>query len=197
MIKIGITGGIGSGKSAVCEIWQSLGAYIINADDIAKILMAESAQIRQEIIKAFGEKSYHSDGSLNRKFLAHQAFERDRVKELNAIVHPYIPKQVELLMQDAEDRGVGMSVYEAALLLQNLRPDNLDYVVLVLADEEERIKRVQQRDGISREQVTERINKQQDFGELKHLADVIIKNDGTFKELQQKAERLYYKFLNV
>lgn len=197
MITVGITGGIGSGKSTVSKVWQSFGAHVINADDLAKNLMVNIEQIRQEIIQTFGENSYHSDGSLNRAYLAGQAFDKGRVEELNAIVHPHIPKEVELLMENAKIKGIDMVVYEAALLLQNLRPENLDHVVLILADEARRIKRVQERDNVKREPVMDRIKKQQNFNELTHLADVVIKNNGTLDELKQKAETIYYKFLNV
>ena len=197
MVKVGITGGIGSGKSAVCNIWQSLGAYVINADDLAKDLMINNEGIKHEIISTFGEDSYHKDGSLNRKYLAEQAFEKGRVQELNAIVHPHIPTEVERLMENAEKQGIEVAVYEAALLLQNLRPEHLDYVVLVLADEDRRIKRVQQRDDVKRESVLDRINKQQDFNTLTHLADIVINNNGTLEELEEKARDVYYKFLNA
>lgn len=195
MVKVGITGGIGSGKSTVCNIWQSLGAYIINADDIAKDIMTNNAPIKKALIEVFGEESYQPDGSLNRVYLAQQAFEKGRVKELNAIVHPHIPQEVALLMQSAEERGFEVAVYEAALLLQNLRPDNLDYVVLVLADEERRTRWVQERDNADRDQVLDRINKQQDFEELTPLADIEIKNDGTLDELKEKSRKVYQQFV--
>lgn len=194
MVKVGITGGIGSGKSTVCDIWQSLGAFIINADDLAKSLMINNELIRQEIIKTFGEDSYHANGSLNRAYLADQAFSKSRVKQLNAIVHPHIPKEVELQMKSAEKRGINVTVYEAALLLQNLRLNNLDYVVLVLADQKRRIQWVSKRDDIQKELVLDRIDKQQNFKELTHLADIIIKNNGTFDELEKTAREVYQQF---
>lgn len=195
MIKVGITGGIGSGKSTVCSVWQSLGAYVINADDLAKTIMTNNAPVKQALIEVFGKEAYQPDGSLNRVYLAQQAFEEGRVKELNAIVHPHIPQEVASLMKGAEDRGFDVAVYEAALLLQNLRPDNMDYIVLVLADEGRRTRWVRERDGANREQVLDRIDKQQDFEELTHLADIVIKNDGTLEELKEKARNVYQQFM--
>ncbi len=195
MLKVGITGGIGSGKSSVCEVWRSLGVQVINADDLAKAIMVNNSTVREALVDSFGEQAYHSDGSLNRSFLARQAFEKGRVQELNAIVHPHIPARIEELMRNAEREGLPLTVYEAALLLQNGRPDYLDSIVLVLADKEQRLEWVQQRDETSAELVLNRINKQQDFSKLSPLADVVLENNGTLEELNQKAETLHHKFL--
>lgn len=197
MVKVGITGGIGSGKSTVCEVWKSLGAYIINADALAKKIMRTDATVKQEIIDAFGPESYHPDGRLNRQHLANEAFKKGRVEELNAIVHPRVPPKVATLMEEAADQGYEMVVYEAALLLQNLRPNHLDHIVLVLAPEEERTKWVKKRDSVSEQQVLERIEKQQNFNELTHQADTVIRNDGSLEELKDKAKGLYRKFVNA
>ena len=197
MKKIGITGGIGSGKSTVCQVWQNEGAYVINADDLAKELIVNNKIIKQELIKAFGQQTYHPDGSLNRTYLAEQAFEKGRVEELNAIVHPHIPAEVSRLMENADKQGVNVAVYEAALLLQNLRPHDLDYVVLVLADEERRIQWVKNRDGVEPSKVVDRIKKQQNFEELTHRADYVIKNEGSVEALKNKADILYHKFTSA
>lgn len=192
MLKIGITGGIGSGKTTICNVWQSLGAYILNADDLAKKIMIENPEVKDEIIKTFGEESYNSDGSLNRAYLAEEAFAKGRVQELNAIVHPAIPKASQKIMEKAE--GIDVFVYEAALLLQNLRPNNLDKIVLVLSEQDRRVERVANRDDVEEQQVIERINKQQNFEELSDQADIIIRNDGTLKELEEQARQLYQSF---
>jgi len=195
MIKIGVTGGIGSGKTTLCRVFQNHGAYLLNADDLAKKLMREDPKIRKKLTATFGEESYGEDGSLNREYLAEQAFGKDRVGELNAIVHPAIPQAAEAIMDKASAEGYEMFVYEAALLLQNLRPDELDYIILVLAEETARVDRVQKRDGIERELVLDRMEKQQDFESLTHLADTVVYNNGTLEEFKQKAEELYYEIL--
>lgn len=195
MIRVGVTGGIGSGKTTLCEVFQDLGAYVLNADDLAKKLMNENSAIRQKIISIFGKDSYRNDGSLNREYLADQAFRAGRVEELNAIVHPEIPGATEVIMEKASSDGYEVFVYEAALLLQNLRPNELDYIVLVLADEDVRVQRVQKRDDVERELVLDRIEKQQDFHKLTHMADRVIYNNGTLKEFKKKVEELYYEIL--
>jgi dephospho-CoA kinase len=191
MVKIGITGGIGSGKSTIAKLWKSLGAYVLNADDLAKQLMVERPEIKSKIIETFGEESYLPDGSLNRTYLAGEAFGRGRVQELNQIVHPYLPGEVKKIMQRAEKEGYPAFVYEAALLLQHSKPDYLDCVVLVLADREQRVSRVMARDDTTREAVADRMEKQQNFQDLRHKADLIIDNDGTLSELKSKAGQYY------
>ena len=195
MVKVGITGGIGSGKTAFCDIFQNHGAYVLNADDLAKKMMVEDPAIKKELVETFGSDSYKEDGSLNREYLAEQAFKNERVEELNRIVHPRIPSTAEKVMQKAEREGHEVFVYEAALLLQNLRPEHLDYVILLLADEDKRIQRVQERDSVNKELVVDRMQQQQNFEELTHLADIVIENNGTLEELEEKAERVYYDIL--
>lgn len=197
MISAGITGGIGSGKTTVSKLFQQYGAYVLNADDLAKKIMTENASVRKQIIKTFGPNSYREDGSLNRTYLAQQAFKNERVEELNRIVHPKIPPAVDKLMAEAEKEGYEVFVYEAALLLQNLRPRELDYIILVLADENKRIARVKERDNVERASVEDRIQHQQDFRKLTHLADIVIENNGTLEDLENEAKRVYYDILTA
>lgn len=195
MVKVGITGGIGSGKTEVCKIWESFGAYILNADDLAKSLMVEDEGIKKELLETFGPDTYRDDGGLNRPYLADQAFYRGRVEELNRIVHPRIPPAVRAKMEEVENKEYEVFVLEAALLLQGLDPENLDFVVLVLADKEKRIHRVQKRDRVEKDLVIDRMKNQQNFNKLEGRADIIIENNGTLKQLERKAESIYQLFL--
>ncbi len=196
MIKIGLTGGIGSGKTTVSKVWQKCGAFVINADDLAKQVMVKNSVVRQKLMEAFGKGAYQSDGSLNREYLAEQAFAKGRVNELNEIVHPHIPEEVESVMQTAESQGYPMLVYEAILLLKGLENYQLDFIVIVLAHREKRLQWVQQRDGKSSKSIINRMAKQPDFASLTDLADFVVRNDGSFSDLEQKASNLYYKILN-
>lgn len=196
MITVGITGGIGSGKSTVCEIWAELGAFVLNADELAKHVMVTDSEVKQQLIDTFGQASYHADGSLNIDHLAIEAFEKDRVKELNAIVHPKLPTATSQKMKAVEAQGYDIFVYEAALLLDNLVPDLFDYIVLVLADKKRRIERVKQRDNSSEQEVVQRIAKQRNFEKSTHLADYVIHNNRTFEELKKKAEIIYTELKN-
>ncbi|MEX0780638.1 MAG: dephospho-CoA kinase [Balneolales bacterium] len=191
MIKVGITGGIGSGKTTVCKHWEQLGAKVIYSDAIAKELMVSDLELKGAIIQKFGEDSYFDDGSLNKGYLVRQAFELDKSDLLNQLVHPEVYKETGRIINQAEKAGTEILVKEAALLLLNGRPHNLDYIVLVLSDKRLRTEWVALRDQTKPESVEQRIRKQQDFSKLTHLADFIIDNNGDLKDLQKKAEDLY------
>ncbi len=190
MIKVGLTGGIGSGKTAVAKIWEELGASPVYADDLAKRIMTDDPNVKGKIIELFGDASYNSDGSLNRPYLAKEAFEKGKVEELNGIVHPAVFKETKKLFEDAEKKGYKCAFKEAALLLKQGRPADLDVIVFVDADEEIRMQRVMQRDGVSRQEVQHRMAKQNDVLK-KDLCDIIIENNRTEEELRKKAVAVY------
>jgi len=195
MIRIGITGGIGSGKTTVSSVWERMGARVVYADALAKSLMVRDKELRSQIVEAFGEDAYKPDGTLDRKKLSKMAFEEGKVSELNRLVHPVVYRELEKLEQEAEKEGVAMFVREAALLLDNGRPENLDAVILVTAPEEQRIERVMQRDQADEKHVRDRINKQKDFSELSSLADLVITNDESKEKLEKKAEIIYKELI--
>ncbi|MEQ8577516.1 MAG: dephospho-CoA kinase [Balneola sp.] len=190
MIRVGVTGGIGSGKTTLCKEWERLGAFVVYADDLAKKLMFEDDELVKKIKSVFGDEAYHSDGALNREYLAQEAFEKGRVSELNRLVHPVLWKKVEEISAQKEREGVDVFVKEAAILLQNGRPEDLDYVVLVEADEQQRTERVVERDNSDRKKVEGRISAQQDFSTLTDLADFVVTNNEGVTELKEKAGSL-------
>jgi len=195
MIKVGITGGIGSGKSTVCEMWAEMGAYILNADDLAKEVMVTHPEVKRELVKTFGNESFNKDGSLNRNYLTNEAFNKGRVEELNAIVHSRLPEAAAEKTKEAEKAGYRVFVYEAALLLENLQPGHLDYIVLVLSDKEQRLKRVLRRDDATVSDIERRMDKQRDFEKVIDHVDYVIRNNGSLEELKKKAEVIYQNFL--
>lgn len=193
MIKVGITGGIGSGKTTLCKEWEKLGAYVLYADDFAKKLMKDDPELQKKIKQAFGDQAYDNEGNVNRSYLAREAFEKGRVQELNEIVHPVLRDKAAELATQKKQEGVKVFAKEAAILLNNGRPEDLDYVILVLADKEQRLERTTQRDRSSEQLVTDRMSKQPDFDSLTHLADFIVMNNGTLKELKVKAREIFKK----
>lgn len=196
MITVGVTGGIGSGKTTVCKEWEKLGAKIVYADELAKELMVTDHHLKKSLIKAFGPDTYHSDGSLNRPHLIKHAFEEGRVEELNSLVHPAVARKFQEISREAEASGEEMVVEEAALLLNKGRPDYFDMIVIVTSDKDGRLKRVMQRDRVSKEKVMDRVEKQPDFEELFHLADYVIENNGSLAELKQRSVQVYKQILN-
>lgn len=191
MITVGVTGGIGSGKTTVCREWEKLGAKVVYADDLAKGLMVSDKRLRKKLTEAFGKETYNQDGSLNRQHLIRQAFEEGRVEQLNKLVHPAVARKFKEISKEAEQNDEKMLVEEAALLLNNGRPSFLDVIVLVTSNREHRIKRVEKRDEVPAEKVLERDKNQPDFTELTHLVDYTIENNGTLEELKEKSKQMY------
>lgn len=181
---VGITGGIGSGKSTVCRVLEVLGAHTYYADDRAKWLMANDDLLKHEIIKLLGESAY-KDGELDRTYIASIAFNDKTVLEkLNRLVHPAVARDVEK-WKEAND-SVPLLLKEAALLFETGSYKSLDKTILVTAPEEIRVQRVIQRDSHrSAEDVMAIIGKQMSDEEKTPLADFIIQNDGKQSIIKQ------------
>lgn len=195
MIKVGVTGGIGSGKTTLCKVWENLGAAVYYADDAAKKLMIQDQDLISNLKEAFGGETYHADGGLNRSHLIREAFEKGRVDTLNKLVHPAVAKDFKVFVENAETENRKIVVKEAALLLMGGRPDDLDVIVLIMSDKKKRIQRVVNRDDVTEKEVENRDAKQPPFDQLTHLADYLLVNDGTREELESKADKLFTKFL--
>lgn len=189
-IKVGIAGGIGSGKTIVCDIFKVLGVPIYNADLEAKLIMNKSDQVRQAIIATFGDQTYQN-GILNREFLAAQVFnDADQLAKLNAIVHPAVIQAAE----DWADAQIApYSLKEASILFESGSYKKLDYTILVTAPVEIRIARVMARDQVTREQVLARMNNQLPDEEKAKLADFVIINDG-IEALIPQVMALHHRF---
>ena len=176
MLKIGLTGNIGSGKTTVSKVFELLGIPIFYADDAAKQAMVTDAILINEIKAAFGGQSYFEDGALNRKYIAGIVFKNDsQLKKLNSLVHPATFRAFDTWLKNS--KNVPYVLKEAALLFESDSYKMCDYTILVKAPSETRIRRVMQRDGLRREEVESR-NAQQ-FSEEKKaaLADYIVIND--------------------
>lgn len=186
---LGVTGGIGCGKSVVCAYLAQLGAEIFDADLTARNLMESGETVRQEVTRAFGRESYREDGSLNRKWLASQVFADDtRLEELNGIVHPKVAQVFGILRDRFQG---GLLVHEAALIYEAGVENRLDAVCVVTAPKELRIARVMARDRVSAEKVLERMRRQLSQEEKAGRADVVLFNDGDMAAACRKSRRLY------
>lgn len=190
MMTIGITGGIGSGKSAVCQVLQEVyGATVFNADKVAKALMVQNRTLKNKIKETFGAESYFPDGQLNRAYLAERVFKDEvALKKLNALVHPAVRRALRRAKKKALADGIALLVYEAALLFETNGAAECDEVWVVHASKEIRMQRVMQRDGISAEQVAQRMAKQLPDAEFLRRADVVIYNEGDVEALLEQVE---------
>lgn len=190
---LGITGGIGSGKSLVCEIFEDLGARVLYADVEAKRLMVENREVKSEIIHAFGEESYLPDGNLNRSYLARIVFgDEEEIARINSIVHPRMAKVFYDARATAIDDDIPLLVYEAALIYESGSAERLDAVAVVHAPATLRIKRVMERDDVTAEDVESRMQHQLPEEELLRRADYVIENDGSIEALEERVEDLFY-----
>lgn len=173
MYKIGITGGIGSGKSTVCALFREQGVPVYDSDAEAKRLMAESADLRRRLIEAFGEECYNAEG-LDRKYLASKVFGREEaLQRLNSIVHPAVREDFRAW---AERQRGSYVVLESAILFEAGFENEVDATLAVMAPLEERVRRTMARDGVGREQVMERIKHQMSDDELHARANRTLVN---------------------
>lgn len=174
MLKIGITGGIGSGKTTVAKVFEVLGIPVYNADTAAKRLMNEDADLKEKIKRAFGNDVYKYE-KLDNKYLAQIVFSsEEKLALLNSIVHPATINDANVWMQKQK---TPYTLKEAALLFESGAAGLLDYVIGVTAPAPLRLQRVMQRDNSSREEVMARMNKQMDEEIKMKLCNFIITNN--------------------
>ena len=176
-IQIGITGGIGSGKSLVCRIFHVLGVPVYDADSQAKKLMTTDGILIDEIKKEFGSLSYDEGGTLNRALISKAVFdEPEKLTKLNSLVHPRVAEDYNRWI--SEQSGANYCLKEAALMFESESYRLLDKIIVVTAPDEQRIKRVMQRDPQrSRADVENIIKNQMAQEEKNKRADFVIKND--------------------
>ncbi len=194
MKTLGVTGGIGSGKTTVCRFFEDLGARVFYADVEAKRLMQEDPETRAEITAAFGPESYDAGGRLDRAYLAQEVFgDEEKVARISAIVHPRVFRAFAQAKQGAERDGVDLLVHEAALIFEAGGERHLDAVAVVDAPQAERVRRVVARDDAQPAQVRARMRHQLPPEELRRRADYVIENTGSMEDLRRQVEQIYRK----
>jgi dephospho-CoA kinase len=193
MFLFGITGGIGSGKSAVCHLLQQKGVPIIAADPLAKELTHRLPEIRTALTTEFGTDVYSHDGHLNKDKLSEIVFSDPQARErVNAIIHPHVLKWIrEEARRLAEEEQQQLIGVEAALIYESGMEKMLDAVVVVTAPLEKRLQWLEQRDRLPRQTILQRVNAQMPIAEKIQRADYVIENDGSLTELADKVEALY------
>jgi dephospho-CoA kinase len=177
-LVIGITGGIGSGKSTVCKIFQILGVPVFEADPVAKQLLDTDIKLKSKISALFGANIYTPDGTLNRKKLSEIVFkDNNKLRQLNELVHPAVKN--EFIKWKNKREHFPYVVHEAAILFESGFDKLMDYTILVTAPEDQRIERVIKRDGETEANIKARIKKQFPEDYKKQLAGIILQNDNT------------------
>jgi len=203
MIKVGLTGGIASGKSLVSRMFTELGAHTFDADELAHELMTPGQPAYNEIVEKFGDSILHPDKTINRSKLAELAFDkkRPRIYELNRILHPGVIQKYEGWMDDIEKREPeAVVMLEAALLLEAGLRRRFDKIVVVTLKQQQRIERWSQRFNVDQEtarlEVTRRMMAQAPDEAKLQAADFVIDNSGTVDETKAQVKNVYDTLLS-
>jgi dephospho-CoA kinase len=197
LLKLGLTGGIASGKSVVGEMFLKLGAHLLQADAVAHWLMQPGRAVYEEVVRRFGREILNADRSINRPRLAEAAFGTPpRVKELNEIVHPAVVAHQNEWMEEIGQRDPkAIAIVEAALILEAGAAARFDRLILVTCHPEQRILRYARRLGISedaaRAEVTRRMAAQIPDEEKIKAADFVIDNSGSLATTEQQVQRVF------
>jgi dephospho-CoA kinase len=195
MLKIGLTGNMGSGKTTVSKVFEILGIPVFYADDEAKKVMITDQVLINAIKSAFGEISYFDDGTLNRRHIATIVFNNNsELKKLNSLVHPAVFRAFDEWVKNFHD--IPYVLKEAALLFESDSYKFCDYTIMVQAPLETRVKRVMKRDGLTPDEVERRNSNQFPEEKKTQLADYTIKNDDTQLVIPQVLE-LHKEFLSL
>lgn len=198
MLKVGLTGGIGSGKTAVSDRFAELGAPVIDTDILAREVVEPGEPALDELVDAFGDDILDGDGALDREKLRRIAFaDPDNKRRLESIVHPAIRERVANRLKELEKQDVPYCIIVVPLLVETNFQELVDRVLVVEAPRERRIQWVMKRSGLSREEVEQFMDSQASSEARRHVAHDIIENNGTLDELLEHVDRLHAKYLVV
>ena len=193
MIKVGLTGGIGSGKTTVANFFIELGVPVYFADDEAKKLMNSSIKIKNKLISEFGENTYQN-GELNRKYLASIVFhDKSKLNIINSIVHPAVAKHFAKWIKKQKTSYI---IQENAILFENKTDTNFDYIITVTAPIGIKIERILKRETISKKDILSRMNNQWDDAKKMGLSDFIIDNIN-LADTKKQVNQIHKKLLKI
>ena len=192
-LLVGLTGGMGSGKSLAASYFKALGAQMIDADRISRELVAPGKPAWKEIIEEFGSNVLNPDQTLNRKQIAAIVFnDESKRKKLEDIIHPRVIVEERRLYEKYRQKNSRvLAVIDAALLIESGNYKNVDKVIVVQCGKEEQIRRVMERDGTARSEVENRLNSQMPLEEKVVFGDYILRNDDTRESLKSQVGELY------
>jgi len=193
MLIVGLTGGVASGKSVVSQVWKEEGAYLIDADRIARELVLPRTPAWKALVKAFGKEILQEDGSIHRKKLATRVFSNPVEKELlNRILHPRIKREIDRRIKGIGQKGPkAIVVIDAALLVETGYYLNVDKVVVVTSTKKQQIERLRRRDQMDQEMARGIIDSQISGEERINVADIIIRNEGSRMQTERKAKEVF------
>ena len=193
MLKLGLTGGIGSGKSEVSKFFHKWGSFIFDADKEAKNIIDKNETAQQEIIKEFGSDVINIDNKIDKQKLARVAFQDEfHQLNLNSIIHPYVFKKIDETFDKIKlDNKHKIFVVDAALIYESGADTHMDYVIVVTSLLRFRTERVMSRQNITRDDFMKRVALQWSDADKEHLADFIIQNNSDLKSLEKKSKNIF------
>ena len=193
MLKIGLTGGIGSGKSEVSQFFNTWGACIFDADKEAKHIINNNKIAQQEIIKEFGSDVINTNNIIDKRKLARVAFQDEfHQLQLNSIIHPYVFKKIDETFDKIKlDKKYKIFVVDAALIYESGADTHMDYVIVVTSLLRYRTERVMSRHNITRDDFMKRFALQWSDEDKEHMADFIIQNNSDLKKLEKESKKIF------
>ncbi len=194
LIKIGVTGGVGSGKSLVCRRLQESGVPVVSADQLARQAVEPHTRAHKQIVERFGKEILAADGTIDRPRLR-QIITQDEAarRDLESYVHPEVGVQMQAHFRSAAAQGAWLAAAEVPLLFEAGLQDQFDAVILVSGDTEVRINRIMQRDNVSRQQAQSLMHIQMNEAQKRRMSDFIIENNGSLDEMHGQVDRVLEK----
>ena len=193
MLRVGLTGGIATGKSTVGRMFVELGCHLIDSDNITHQLLEPGQKVHVAVVQAFGDDILAPDGTINRKILGEIVFNDPQARrKLNSLVHPaVVQRQQEWLMELEARDPQGIAIVDAALMIEAETYKNYDKVIVVACPPEEQRRRLRQRSGLSKEQIETRIRSQMPLEEKMKYADYLIDTSGSLEATRREVEHVY------
>jgi len=199
MLIVGLTGGVASGKTAVSQVLKEEGAYIIDADQIARELVQPHKPAWNELIRAFGKEILQEDGFIHRKKLADKVFaDPKKRKLLNQILHPRIKEEMDRRTKEIGQKDPeAIVVIDAPLIVELGDHREMDKLIVVASTQTQQIERLKERDGIGPEEALRILSSQMPVEEKVNLADFVIRNEGSFEETKKRAKEVFKELRKV
>ena len=199
MLIIGLTGGVASGKTAVSQILREEGAYLIDADQIARELVQPHTPTWNELIRVFGKEILQEDGSIHRKRLAAKVFpDPEQRNLLNRILHPRIKAEMNRRVKEIGQKDPNaIVVIDAALIVELGDHREMDKVIVVTSTKEQQIERLRDRDGTNQDEAQRIFSSQMPLEEKMKVADFIIRNEGSFEETKRRVKEVFQELKRI
>ncbi len=194
-LLVGLTGGMGSGKTTVGKLFQSLGAYVLDADEVCRSLVEPGKPAWQEIVDLLGNGIVKADQILDRRKIADIVFnDLDKKKALEAILHPRVMDEEQAIYKDIlKDDPGALVIIDAALLIESENYRKVDKVIVIACDEQSQLQRIMAKKSFSREDAQRRLQQQMPLEEKIKFADYVLHNDSGLSELEKKVEALFHQ----